>query len=357
MADSSKKRKADYESSPSGVSVEQVKTWLSGMSREDAVNLIAEMAVKNAEILSEVQELINHDPSFTKLFVRSLDWSTTDETLQALFAQYGEIQEAVVLKDNITGKSKGFGFVTFRSASSAQKALEERTKHLDGREISCHLASEKHTRPPVRSYAAPQQYAQPAYGAPHGYGAPAYGAVAPQAAWTSSPAGGRPPPGANADRRLFIRSLAWETTTESLKAHFEQFGPIVDCAVVTDRETGRSKGFGFLTFQDPQSAQNALLQPEKYIDNRLTSASLAADRDRKPTVASGLGAAGQQVAAQPIGAVPGLGNNQIQQTLHDLQQQQVNLQQRLVQQQQLQQQTLGQQPAAGVPQQQPAAYY
>lgn len=57
--------------------------------------------------------LLQKDNTFTKLFVGGLPYHTTDETLRAFFLQYGEIEEAVVIYDRNTGKSKGYGFVSF----------------------------------------------------------------------------------------------------------------------------------------------------------------------------------------------------------------------------------------------------
>ena len=58
--------------------------------------------------------------------------------------------------------------------------------------------------------------------------------------------------------KLFVGGLAWATSDDSLKAHFEQGGgEVVEAKVITDRETGRSRGFGFVTFADESSASEA----------------------------------------------------------------------------------------------------
>lgn len=59
-----------------------------------------------------------------KLFVGNLDWGTTDEELKEAFAQYGEVEEAIIIKDKFSGRSKGFGFVTFIIIEDAYKAIE-----------------------------------------------------------------------------------------------------------------------------------------------------------------------------------------------------------------------------------------
>ena|SRR3989344_2819043 len=75
-----------------------------------------------------------------KLFVGGLPWAITNENLKELFSQYGEITEAIVINDRETGRSKGFGFVTFANANDAQKALEMSGKEVDGKAIIVNVA-------------------------------------------------------------------------------------------------------------------------------------------------------------------------------------------------------------------------
>ena len=57
--------------------------------------------------------------------------------------------------------------------------------------------------------------------------------------------------------KLFVGGLAWATDDTSLRAHFEPFGEVTDAKVITDRDSGRSRGFGFVTFADGDSAAAA----------------------------------------------------------------------------------------------------
>ena len=57
--------------------------------------------------------------------------------------------------------------------------------------------------------------------------------------------------------KLFVGGLAWATRDDALQSHFEEFGTVVEAKVITERETGRSRGFGFVTFEDADSASNA----------------------------------------------------------------------------------------------------
>lgn len=72
----------------------------------------------------------------TKLFVGSLAWATTDDSLGQFFAQAGNVVTAKVIRDRVTNKSRGFGFVEMGSAEEAEKAIELNGKDLDGRAIS-----------------------------------------------------------------------------------------------------------------------------------------------------------------------------------------------------------------------------
>ena len=79
-----------------------------------------------------------------KLFVGGLSWDTDSNGLRAAFESYGSISEAVVVQDRETGRSRGFGFVTFdseESARAAMKAMDGAT--LDGRTIKCNEAQER----------------------------------------------------------------------------------------------------------------------------------------------------------------------------------------------------------------------
>ncbi len=66
-----------------------------------------------------------------KLFVGNLAWASTQEELQELFSQYGEVEEAVIISDKFSGRSKGFGFVTFADDAAADAAIEA----LNGKEF------------------------------------------------------------------------------------------------------------------------------------------------------------------------------------------------------------------------------
>jgi RNA recognition motif-containing protein len=82
-----------------------------------------------------------------KLFVGGLAWATSDETLRTAFERFGAVKEAVVVLDRDTGRSRGFGFVTFVNDADASTAIQEMDgNELDGRRINVNEANERKPR-------------------------------------------------------------------------------------------------------------------------------------------------------------------------------------------------------------------
>ena len=87
-----------------------------------------------------------------KLFVGGLSWDTNDDGLRQAFASYGEITEAKVITDRDTGRSRGFGFVTFAQDDDAKTAISKMDgTDLDGKTIKVNEAQEKSPRGGGRS--------------------------------------------------------------------------------------------------------------------------------------------------------------------------------------------------------------
>ncbi|CAH2067803.1 unnamed protein product [Thlaspi arvense] len=87
------------------------------------------------------------DTTYTKVFVGGLAWETHTEEMRRYFDQFGEILEAVIITDKNTGKSKGYGFVTFREAEAASRAVADPNPVIDGRKANCNIASFGRPRP------------------------------------------------------------------------------------------------------------------------------------------------------------------------------------------------------------------
>jgi len=76
-----------------------------------------------------------------KVYVGNLPYSVDDAKLSELFSSYGEIEEVTVIKDKYSGRSKGFGFVTFKDDEAGKKAIDGMNeKEVDGRQVKVNEA-------------------------------------------------------------------------------------------------------------------------------------------------------------------------------------------------------------------------
>ena len=82
--------------------------------------------------------------SNTKVFIGGLSWNTDESTLSQTFEQVGEVTEVNIIKDQETGRPRGFGFVTFTSSEDANRAVERFDgKELDGRNVKVNIAEDR----------------------------------------------------------------------------------------------------------------------------------------------------------------------------------------------------------------------
>ena len=81
------------------------------------------------------------------------------------------------------------------------------------------------------------------------------------------------------NQKLFVGGLSWNTSDENLRTAFEAFGTVTEAKVVLDRETGRSRGFGFVSYSDAEAAQNAIAEMDgQELDGRNVRVNAANDR-------------------------------------------------------------------------------
>lgn len=118
------------------------------LAAQNALNdplLQAALAQQNAAATSQTSvsdspATGSKDTMYTKIFVGGLPYHTTDKTLHDYFAQFGDIEEAVVITDRQTQKSRGYGFVTMKDRSDAEKATRDPNPIIDGRKANVNLA-------------------------------------------------------------------------------------------------------------------------------------------------------------------------------------------------------------------------
>ena len=83
-------------------------------------------------------------------------------------------------------------------------------------------------------------------------------------------------------KKLFVGSLSWNTTDEGLRRAFEKFGEVLEAKVIKDRETDRSRGFGFVSFANPKDAMDAMAAMDgQELDGRTIGAGKAGPVTKK----------------------------------------------------------------------------
>ncbi|XP_058756057.1 uncharacterized protein LOC131629277 [Vicia villosa] len=109
--------------------------------------------------------------------------------------------------------------------------------------------------------------------------------------------------------KVFVGGLAWETPTDEMRTYFEQFGDILEAVIITDKNTGKSKGYGFVTFRDPESARRACVDPNPVIDGRRANCNIASLGRPRPSPPRGRGSTyqGGGVGAGTGGAAAAVG--------------------------------------------------
>ena len=162
------------------------------------------------------------DSSITsrKLFIGGLSSSTTQDSLTRYFEQFGAVQDAILMVDRASGRSRCFGFVTMQDSSTLDSIILK-SHTLDGKKVDCKRAVPKETHA--------QSHADPYF----------------------------------KTKKMFVGGLPPDVTGEAFKMFFEQFGEVEDSVVILDKETGRPRGFGFVTFASDETADRVLENYEK----------------------------------------------------------------------------------------------
>eukprot|EP00009_Paramoeba_aestuarina_P015640 CAMPEP_0201537646 /NCGR_PEP_ID=MMETSP0161_2-20130828/65386_1 /ASSEMBLY_ACC=CAM_ASM_000251 /TAXON_ID=180227 /ORGANISM="Neoparamoeba aestuarina, Strain SoJaBio B1-5/56/2" /LENGTH=200 /DNA_ID=CAMNT_0047944059 /DNA_START=143 /DNA_END=743 /DNA_ORIENTATION=+ len=157
-----------------------------------------------------------------KLFVGQLLPEVTGEQLKTFFLTYGEVQDATVQNDSLTGRSRGFGFVTFASADTVTKILSEHALFLDGQRVEVKIAyARDEPITPIKT------------------------------------------------KKAFVSGLSLETQEAGLRTYFEQYGVVEDVMVMRDRENRTvSRGFGFVTFGDEETLERVLSVEDHQLKGR-----------------------------------------------------------------------------------------
>ncbi|XP_024985159.1 29 kDa ribonucleoprotein A, chloroplastic-like [Cynara cardunculus var. scolymus] len=164
-----------------------------------------------------------------KLFVGNLPFTVDSAALAGLFESAGNVEMVEVIYDKVSGRSRGFGFVTMSSVEEVQEAVQKFNGYeLEGRQLRVNSGP-----PPRRE--------ESSFGGPREGGR--FGG------------GGRSFDNTN---RVYVGNLAWSVDNLALETLFREQGNVMEAKVVYDRESGRSRGFGFVTYSSADEVNNAI---------------------------------------------------------------------------------------------------
>jgi RNA-binding protein Musashi len=209
-----------------------------------------------------------------KIFVGGLSWSTTEESLRFHFEQYGPVENVQVMRDRNTGEPRGFGFVVFQDVATVDAVMEH--VPIPGHEINHKLVDVK--RAQARGQAPPSihQNHQDRAGFQQQQEQPQ-----PQHSRQSQDAQREPTP-EELNNKVFVGGIPPNIDNEGLKEIFEQFGAVVDAIVMVDTVTGRSRCFGFVTFENGSNgAQKAIAVQPLSIQDRRVEVKLATPKEKQ----------------------------------------------------------------------------
>uniref|UniRef100_A0A8C6U559 RNA-binding protein Musashi homolog 2 n=1 Tax=Neogobius melanostomus TaxID=47308 RepID=A0A8C6U559_9GOBI len=123
--------------------------------------------------------------------------------LREYFGAFGDVKECMVMRDPVTKRSRGFGFVTFEDQAGVDKVLAQSKHELDAKTIDPKVAFPRRAQPKL----------------------------------------------VTRTKKIFVGGLSVNTTIDDVKLYFDQFGKVDDAMLMFDKTTNRHRGFGFVTFE------------------------------------------------------------------------------------------------------------
>ncbi|XP_040383598.1 28 kDa ribonucleoprotein, chloroplastic-like [Oryza brachyantha] len=204
---------------------------------EDEEQPPVESSAEVAEDVEEVGEYVE-PPEEAKVYVGNLPYDMDSERLAQLFDQAGVVEVSEVIYNRETDRSRGFGFVTMSTVEEAEKAVEMFHRYdVNGRLLTVNKAAPRGARVE------------------------------------------RPPRQFGPSFRIYVGNLPWQVDDSRLVQLFSEHGKVVDARVVYDRESGRSRGFGFVTMATQEELDDAIAALDgQSLDGRALRVNVAEER-------------------------------------------------------------------------------
>ncbi|GLT57556.1 hypothetical protein SLA2020_305220 [Shorea laevis] len=181
-----------------------------------------------------------------KLFIGGISWDTDEERLKEYFRKYGEVVEAVIMRDRVTGRARGFGFVVFADPAVAERVIMD--KHMiDGRTVEAKKAVPRDDQHIINR---------------------------------NTSVHGSPGPGRT--KKIFVGGLPSSVTEGDFKKYFDQFGTITDVVVMYDHNTQRPRGFGFITYDSEEAVDRVLHKTFHELNGKMVEVKRAVPKELSP---------------------------------------------------------------------------
>ncbi|KAK1383873.1 31 kDa ribonucleoprotein, chloroplastic [Heracleum sosnowskyi] len=222
--------------------VAQTSDWAQESGPIDGVESGIDLGVLEEDVVGEEEEdSYEEPPEEAKIFVGNLPYDCDSQQLANLFGQAGVVDIAEVIYNRQTDQSRGFGFVTMHTVEEAEKAVEMFSQYdLNGRFLTVNKAAPRGS-PPERS----ARVFESSY-------------------------------------RIYVGNLPWDVDSGRLEQLFSEHGKVLDARVVSDRETGRSRGFGFVTMASETELNDAIAALDgQTLDGRAIRVNVAEERPRR----------------------------------------------------------------------------
>jgi len=134
--------------------------------------------------------------------------------MKKYFQRFGEVTDSSLMLDRETAKSRGFGFITFKDPRAVEQVLANKTHILDGKTVDC-----KEAVPKSADIVSKDNFRT---------------------------------------RKIFVGGLPHELTEENFAKYFSKYGTVLHSQIIKDRDTNKSRGFGFVTFDSEEAVENVI---------------------------------------------------------------------------------------------------